>query len=175
MKTPLFFFTAWMALSVAIGITPVEALDGALERNALRRATGVYGAVRNSPIPDGTFKGKVKNNYNEHALMRLKARKGRGRNSARLTVWDGVNHNTRFVRLTARVKKGGRLVKLSGGRVSGQGLLPLGIRIKRGSCPGKVTLGSGKPSLVANCQLAGVDLTNANAPVSGRATFRGKQ
>ena len=175
MKNSVTLIAGIVALTGLSGLFEAEAIDAVTERRALRKASGVYGAPKNPPIPDGRFRGKVGNQYNEHALVNLKLRKGRRKSKAKLIVWDGVNHKTRFVRINAKVKSGGRLVVLSGGSVRGKGLLPLGIEIRRGSFPGKVKTTPGKPSLVANCRLAGVDLTNGNARVSGRATFRGDQ
>lgn len=151
------------------------AATSAVERKALRRATGHYGCVKGSPIPDGTFKGRVKNQYNEHSDLKLKARPGKRNSMAVLNVWNGSNHKTTFVRITAKVRSNGNVVRLSGGSVKGKGLLPYGIQVRSGSLSGSVDVKSKKPEMANKFQLAGVDLSAGNAKVKGTAKFKGEQ
>jgi hypothetical protein len=85
-----------------------------------------------------------------------------------LDIFGG--HRVRFEGITARVRAGGKVVTLSGGRVKGNGLLPFGIRILRGRIlSGTVTLGDGPPRFRSKVFLGGLDLTNGSSPVSGTA------
>ena len=153
----------------------VSALEPGLERKALRAASGLYGP--GMPGPSGWFNGTVGNTYtNEHASMELRLKPGRGKSRAVLNVWDGSDHITRLVRLNTRVKSGGRVVQVSGGRIAGTGLLPLGIELNAAKiAKGKVKVSGGSPSLVSTLNLGGIDLADMNAPVSGSAVFRGEQ
>lgn len=164
-------------LCLAGTATEVPALEPGLERKALRAASGLYGPGKPASIPSGQFNGTVGNTYTkEHASMELRLKPGRGKSRAVLNVWDGSDHITRLVRLNTRVKSGGRVVQVSGGRIAGTGLLPLGIELNGVKiAKGKVKVSGGSPSLVATLNLGGIDLANMNAPVSGSAVFRGEQ
>ena len=167
---PSIYLLALTTLSLSVG--DLAALDGPTERRALRRASGNYGATNNG-IPDGRFVGKVGNDYREHASARLSARSGRRKSRMVLKVWDGINHTTRLVRINARVRSGGRIVKLTGGKVSGRGLLPLGVQVRSGRIIGTAKLSESKERLKATLPMRGVDLTDSNKPVRGRPVFRG--
>lgn len=175
MKDSLLFTFSVLAC-FAIGAR-AQALDAGLERKALRAASGLYGPGPSPVIPGGRFDGTVGNTYTkEHASIKLRLKPGRGKSLATLNVWDGSPHITRLIRVNQRVLSGGRIVRLSGGRVNGKGLLPLGIEVRRARfTTATVKLNAATPSLKAGLRMSGVDLTNMNAPVSGNATFKGSQ
>lgn len=142
------------------------------EARALRRVSGIYGI--SAGLPDGFFIGKVGNDYHEHASVSLVARSGTGKSTLRVNIFGG--HVVHFVGITARVKAGGDVVTISGGRVKGNGLLPLGVRIVRGRVvSGSVTLGEGPPEFHSKLFLRGFDLANANAAVSGTAIVNARK
>jgi hypothetical protein len=166
-------------LLLAAVLSPVDAsaIDPALERRVLRRASGLYGpAIPGIGIPTGFFEGRVGNDYNEHASMKLTLKSGRAESSAVLNVWSGSSHIVRIDRLTAKVKPNGRSVVLSGGRLKGAGLLPYGVQLNRAAISSaKVKLTGAKESLEATLRFGGIDLANMNAAVSGSCVFTGDQ
>lgn len=167
---------AIFALAILItGTARVDAIDSVTERSALRKARGYYGREKGMLIPTGRFTGTVGNYYNEHAKVLLTPRPGKGKTKLKLDVWDGADHLTKIVRITARVRAGGKSVRLTGGRVKGAGLLPYGIRVQRGRVAGTVYLKSNQASMKTKFKLSGIDLANSNAPVAGTAKFVGEQ
>ncbi|MCB1204799.1 MAG: hypothetical protein KDN18_11115 [Verrucomicrobiae bacterium] len=173
-KFSLYSFSLLLILSCP---RPAHALDAGLERKALRSASGLYGPGPSPVVPGGQFDGTVGNTYtHEHSSIKLRLKPGRGKSSAVMNVWDGSPHITRLIRVNHRVLSGGRIVRLTGGKVNGRGLLPLGIEVRRARFSvGTIKLSGSRPSMEANLKMSGVDLSNMNAPVSGSGSFKGKQ
>jgi hypothetical protein len=175
-KTPSALLSLTL-LAASLWPADASAVDPALERRILRRASGLYGPVfPGSDIPTGFFEGKVGYDYHEHSAMKLTLKPGHGESSAVLNVWAGSPHIVRLDRITAKVKPNGNSVVLSGGRLKGSGLLPYGVRLNRaGINAATVKLTGAKESLEAPLGFAGIDLSNLNAPVSGMCVFTGEQ
>lgn len=162
MNRELFFIS--IALVATGTVAPeIEARPSAIERKALRKAKGTY---------NGIFRGTVGNPYNAAGTYLLKPKYQKRQTKGVLDI--PVGHTVKFVKLTTVVRAGGNIVRFTGGRVLGKGLLPLGIEIRRGRTrSGTVNLRRGRPRITNRMALGGVDLTNANAPVSGQPVFKG--
>jgi hypothetical protein len=175
-KTP-FALLSLTLLAASLWPADASAVDPALERRILRRASGLYGPVfPGSDIPTGFFEGKVGYDYHEHSALKLSLRAGQGESSAVLNVWAGSPHIVHLEGITAKVKPNGHSVVLSGGRLKGAGLLPYGVRLRRaGVKSATVKLIGAKESLEATLGFAGIDLSNLNAAVSGSCVFTAEQ
>ena len=95
-KTP-FALLSLTLLAASLWPADASAVDPALERRILRRASGLYGPVfPGSDIPTGFFEGKVGYDYHEHSALKLSLRAGQGESSAVLNVWAGSPHICRL-------------------------------------------------------------------------------